>query len=359
VTPVGPAAATGYAGLVRALAPDRVRAAWARPLRLFPVRGELAAHRSVPPGAALSRLSPEHLTQLRRYDRIGPQQDPPLGTIVPDELAAAVAERRAILFAGAGLSMSVGLPSWQEFINRMGEELGLDRDALEGPSASYHAIAEYYRLRQGSIGPLRSWMDRNWKVSPDKVRASTLHELIVALDFPLIYTTNYDRNLEEAFAVHQRAYVKIANARDIAKAGEGMTQIVKFHGDFDDDSSLVITESDYFNRLAFDSPLDIKFRSDALGNTVLYVGYSMSDLNIRLLLHKLWRTWQASGYERERPKSYVFMPEKDAMQEAILGQWGISVLSGTGGDPQQALNGFLERLHARVKERRGATSGHG
>src|SRR3954463_15916107 len=88
---------------------------------------------------------------------------------------------------------------------------------------------------------------------------------------------------------------------------EGITQIVKFHGDFDDDGSLVITETDYFNRLAFDAPLDVKFRSDALGKTVLFIGYSMTDLNIRLLLHKLWRTWQVSGYERDRPKSFVFM----------------------------------------------------
>src|SRR3954463_1180654 len=88
---------------------------------------------------------------------------------------------------------------------------------------------------------------------------------------------------------------------------EGITQIVKFHGDFDDDGSLVITETDYFNRLAFDSPLDVKFRSDALGKTVLFIGYSMTDLNIRLLLHNLWHDWRVSGYEKHRPKSYVFM----------------------------------------------------
>jgi hypothetical protein len=45
-------------------------------------------------------------------------------------------------------------------------------------------------------------MDRNWVVSNDKVAASTLHRLIVELDFPAIYTTNYDRNLEVAFELH-------------------------------------------------------------------------------------------------------------------------------------------------------------
>jgi SIR2-like domain len=267
---------------------------------------------------------------------------------IPDELAIAIKERRAILFAGAGLSMSVGLPSWQEFIDRMSEELGIAGD--DARTDDHHTIAEYYRIKQGSIGSLRSWMDRNWKVSEEKVRGSKMHALIVSLDFPIIYTTNYDRNIEAAFAAHDRDYVKVANARDIAKTREGVTQIVKFHGDFDDDDSLVITETDYFNRLAFDSPLDIKFRSDALGKTVLFVGYSMTDLNIRLLLHKLWRTWQMSGYAKDRPKSFVFMARPDPMQQAILGEWGITALSGETEDPEEALTGFLEKLKARVDE---------
>jgi len=60
-------------------------------------------------------------------------------------------------------------------------------------------------------------------------------------------------------------FAKIANAKDVAKAADGVTQIVKFHGDFNDDASLVLAETDYVERLKFDSPLDIKFRVDVLG----------------------------------------------------------------------------------------------
>jgi hypothetical protein len=267
-----------------------------------------------------------------------------------DELVRSVGERRAILFAGAGVSMSVGLPSWRQLIDRMGHELGVDPESFLGPANGYHTLAEYYRIKQGSMGPLRSWMDRHWKVSEENVRRSQLHQLIVALDFPIIYTTNYDRNMEVAFEAHGRPYVKVANARDIAKAREGVTQIVKFHGDFDDDQSLVIAETDYFNRLTFDSPLDIKFRSDALGKTVLFVGYSMTDLNIRMLLHSLWRTWNSSGYEKDRPRSFVFMAQPNPVQEAVLGQWGITALSGDTEDPGRGLTEFLSELKDRVDE---------
>jgi SIR2-like domain len=274
---------------------------------------------------------------------------------IPGELNKALNERRLILFAGAGLSMSVGLPSWQQFIDHLVNELGLDSADLFESGTAYHMLAEYYRIRQGSIGSLRSWMDRTWKVSEEKVRASRVHELIVALDFPVIYTTNYDRNIEAAFEAHGRDYVKVANARDIAKTREGVTQIVKFHGDFDDDNSLVITETDYFNRLAFEAPLDVKFRSDALGKTVLFVGYSMSDLNIRLLLHKLWRTWHTSGYEKDRPKSFVFMPRRNPVQEAILNEWGLEVIWVESDDPAKALTGFLEALYESAADQQGRT----
>lgn len=240
--------------------------------------------------------------------------------------------------------MSVGLPSWHRLIEHMTKELGLDDQMVGMPDASYQALAEYYRLRQGSIGSLRKWMDREWSVSREKVRQSEIHKLIVSLDFPIVYTTNYDRNLEAAFEIHGQPYVKIANAKDIANASSGPTQIVKYHGDFDDDASLVLAETDYFDRLSFDSPLDVKFRADALGRTILFIGYSMSDMNIRLLLHRLWQTWRLSGYERDRPNSFVFMPGPNLIQEAVLGRWGLNVVAGDDEDPQKSLLAFLRQI---------------
>jgi hypothetical protein len=274
-----------------------------------------------------------------------------------DSLAEVIRERRAILFVGAGLSMTVGLPSWRQLIEHMGKELGLDPEWFLSADSSYHTLAEYYRLQKGSIGPLRSWMDRNWSVTEEKIRTSRLHEIVVQLDFPIIYTTNYDANLETAFRVHGRDYVKIANTRDIAKTNDAVTQIIKYHGDFEDDQSLVIAETDYLNRLGFSSPLDIKLWADALGRTLLFIGYSMSDLNIRLLLHKLAQVWRDSGYEKDRPSPFVFMPRRNDVQEAVLAQWGINVITGEGDDPAASLAAFLEELlrHVQGNESRTAS----
>jgi hypothetical protein len=260
-------------------------------------------------------------------------------------LVDAVRGRRTILFAGAGISMSVGLPSWSELIEHMQSELGLSPGDTE---ADYQALAEYHRLQNGSMGPLRSWMDRTWSVSEDKVKGSRIHELIVELDFPIVYTTNYDNNLEAAYHLHGRDFIKIVNARDLARSTEGLPQIIKFHGDFEDDQSLVLAETDYFDRLSFDSPLDIKFRADTLGRTILFIGYSMTDMNIRLMLHRLWRTWSQSGREKDRPPSFVFASRSDPVGDAVLEQWGITVLASGQDCPERGLLEFLERLSADI-----------
>lgn len=259
-----------------------------------------------------------------------------------EDLAQAIRERRVVLFAGAGVSMSIGLPNWEELIRHMRNQLAIPEDADD--RSSFQMIAEYYRLKQGSIGPLRSWMDRAWHVSEKAVRNSRIHQLIVALDFPVIYTTNYDRNLEMAYDLHGKPYAKITNVRDIARAGGDVPQIVKFHGDFDDDSSLVITETDYLDRLSFDSPLDMKFRADALGRSLLFIGYSMTDPNMRLLLHRLWRMWRDSGSDEDRPQSFLFAPKPDPVRDAVLAQWGIATLADSDEDPRAALEHFLEKL---------------
>jgi hypothetical protein len=267
-----------------------------------------------------------------------------------DILANEIKRHRAILFVGAGVSMAVGLPSWQALVDHLLKELELNPDVIDGMKDGYQMLAEFYRLKQGSIGPLRSWLDRNWKVACDRVSNSEVHKLIVELEFPAIYTTNYDRNLETAFEIHNKPYAKIANARDIADAPEGVTQIVKYHGDFDDDTSLVLTETDFLNRLSFDSPLDIKFRAGALGRTILFIGYSMSDPNIRLLLHRIWQTWENSGYKDDRPRSFVFMPTPNPVQEALLSRWGITVLAPeAGASVDDALRLFLADIQTRIR----------
>ena len=121
------------------------------------------------------------------------------------------------------------------------------------------------------------------------------------------------------------------------------TQIIKFHGDTISDSSIVLTESSYFKRLNFESPLDIKLRSDMLGKSILFIGYSLSDINIRLLIYKLDQLWQNYNLNK-RPASYIFLPTPNPIQEAILKSRGIITITGEGLDKKESTEKFLTSL---------------
>ncbi|MBY5601741.1 Sir2 family NAD-dependent protein deacetylase [Rhizobium leguminosarum] len=263
-----------------------------------------------------------------------------------DELIQSIANNNVILFVGAGVSKNLGAPTWSELIDYMGKDLGYDPQVFNARGASYLTLAEFYKLEKGSIGPLRSWMDKNWNVDEVVLGKSAVHRLITEIGFPIIYTTNYDGNIEESFRIYNKDYIKIVDVRDISRIKDKETQIIKFHGDFDSDESIVLTETDYFERLTFDYPLDVKLRSDALGKTILFIGYSLNDMNIRLLLHKIWKTWQVSGHAKHRPNSYVFLPTPDPIQEVVLRQWDVKVISEDSPEPGLALEAFLNRLLA-------------
>ncbi|MCI4670180.1 MAG: SIR2 family protein [Bacteroidia bacterium] len=260
------------------------------------------------------------------------------------ELIEAIRKRNVILFVGGGVSMNLGLPSWDKLIDRLAKDLGFDNEVFRS-YGDHLILAEYYKMNKG-IGPLRSWMDRKWH-NTDKVniRESRIHQLIVELDFSLIYTTNYDRWIEFAFDEYEKPYVKIADVTDIKRSREGVTQIVKFHGDFDNDSSIVLTESSYFDRLDFETPLDIKLRADVLGKSILFIGYSLSDINIRYLLYKLNKMWQSAKNNEAKPKSFILLMQPNPVQELVLEKRGIVTIISQNEDFGKGLEEFLETLY--------------
>ncbi|WP_311061442.1 SIR2 family protein [Pseudomonas aeruginosa] len=136
---------------------------------------------------------------------------------------------------------------------------------------------------------------------------------------------------------------KIASVADLVSATEGRRQIVKFHGDFDDEASSYLMNQ-LLQRLNYDSPLDIKLSNDVLGNSVLFIGYSISDINIRLLFYRLTEMWGLSVLPSARPKSYVFMNRPNPVAREVLGQWGIEMIVSEEDDPKKALTDFLQEL---------------
>lgn len=260
-----------------------------------------------------------------------------------DKLLKSFKEGNVILFAGAGVSMNLDLPSWGELIDYLAKELGYDPEIYKtfgGPLA----LAEYYRLEKEGIEELINWMNEHWHSPDKKVSSSKVHENIAKAEFPIIYTTNYDNWLEYALDHYDKKYTKISSVSDLTKIQKDHTQIIKFHGDLSNSESIVLDETSYFKRLDFETPLDIKLRADVLGKSVLFIGYNLSDINIRFLFYKLSMLWKTHHISNAQPKSYVFSPKPNLVQEKILKQWGIEMISSDIEDPGEALENFLSRF---------------
>lgn len=259
------------------------------------------------------------------------------------ELMEAYQSGKLILFAGAGVSANLGLPTWGELIAKIANELDYDPDIF-ATYGDHLALAEFYRKKKGSWGELRSWMDKEWHKASIDIGKSDIHQLIANGNFSKIYTTNYDRWLEEAYKHYNVAHTTIVNVSDIVKTQKSHRQIIKFHGDFSDDSSIVLGETSYYERLNFESPLDIKLRYDVLGNSVLFIGYSITDLNIRLLFYRLTKMWGNDVLASARPKSYLFTNRPNPVAKEVLAQWGIEILVSEEDDQKTALSSFLREL---------------
>lgn len=253
------------------------------------------------------------------------------------------ATRRLIPFVGAGLSIRFGFPSWSGLINDIGEELGYDADVFN-LHGDYLQLAEYYVRQKGSVGPLRSILDKAFNPKDEEIAKSRAHTALVNMNVPTIYTTNYDKIIERSFGINGAQCHVVSRIEHMRSAPVNQTQVIKFHGSFEDDSSLVLTEESYFERLSFENPLDIQLRSATLANTLLFVGYSLRDINIRYLIYRLNQLKKEAPTEKDLPTGIMLTFDDSEIQQALLRKWNVETVILDPVDRDSSTDDFLEAL---------------
>ncbi|WP_454880914.1 SIR2 family NAD-dependent protein deacylase [Sphingobacterium detergens] len=208
--------------------------------------------------------------------------------MLKEKLFEKIRSEDVIIWAGAGLSMSSGFPSGyglKEILynsltegekKMVGTELSLmelSQAIVDIQGTRNHLVSQLYKIFKGKVGTIGS-----------------VHQKLAKIPhFKNIFTTNYDRLLEQAIDNS----IAISNEHQIAllESNRG-TRIFKMHGDLSDPNSLVITTSDY----------NAMFRDDKLNNalwgfakalistkTVLFLGYGVEDSNFQVLLDGITR----------------------------------------------------------------------
>lgn len=232
------------------------------------------------------------------------------------EIISGISDFKIIPFFGSGMSIPCGASDWSGLIEDLRAELATDE-------TNFLIVAQQYEDRFGR-SELIDKLKASCQLKNLDSKSLQNHLRILAMNPPIIYTTNYDNAIEEAAGLILRDYKKIVSLQDIVQSPHGANQIIKFHGDFESEKSIVITRKDYDERLKLERhPLDVLFRSHILGKSILFLGYSFRDENIELIfnMHK-----ELYGTE-SIPKSYIISFEFDEAKELALRERNIITLA--------------------------------
>lgn len=269
-----------------------------------------------------------------------------LDDVVP-RLKRAHSERRLIPFLGAGFSVPLGLPRWDELVGWMAEAVGFHPDLFElhgtAPQlAGYFDLAHPQKL--------------HWFIDQMKARfhsgeaearreQSNQHRALAHCDFRAIYTTNFERHIERALTQYGKPVRTVARDQDFVEHVPPDTcAVYKFHGDLEHPKTIVLAESHFFDRLALDAAPDLRLHADLLTNVFLFIGYSFSDTNIRYVWHRMDRMRRRAGITTD-DRSYWVSFGADPVQPKLLAQWNIDVIELDGLDKTQSIVDLLTPLH--------------
>lgn len=268
---------------------------------------------------------------------------------VSHELAQLYKEKKLIPFIGAGFSIPLSLPSWSLLIKQLGKKLGYDEDIFV-ELGSFQQLAEFvYDTNQKEWKKFLMTMttEFNSKESNERRKKSHQHNALAELDFPTIYTTNYDIHIEQAYEDKKKNVNVISTYSDFLKLNncDQTCNILKFHGSLEEQDSIILTETQYFQRMELEGALDQRLRADALANSFLFIGYSFSDMNIRYIFYKLHKLRnQVGNHSSDVMYSYIATFGMNEIQSNLLKKWDIKVIELDPSDKVKSITDLLKSL---------------
>jgi hypothetical protein len=277
----------------------------------------------------------------------------------PKELREHYHARRVIPFIGAGVSISVkwldpatGMertgPSWFELVSEAARLLGFDDPELLRVRGTDLQILEYFRIVHNSFAPLTNWLYTAMQPPEVALRNSVIHHQLAALKLcRLFYTTNYDNFIERAFSLNGRQYRRIAvEANIVADTDPLSCEVVKFHGDWDSPERMVLSESQYEERLNLRSVMDYRLRADLLGRVVLFLGYSFHDWNVSYLFRVFNEQFEGLPLPFSGRRGYITVANPSDFERNLFSARNIEVIPVEGESQAEDIASLLSQMRS-------------
>lgn len=155
------------------------------------------------------------------------------------------------------------------------------------------------------------YIDSQKSIAPAKKDEIELFKSISRKSISGIITTNYDTLLESE-TDNFKTYV--GQEELIFSPIQGYGEIYKIHGSVTDPASIVITTEDYdeFNKRA--SYLAAKLLTIFMENPIIFIGYSLGDPNIRLILEQIGQCLSVNNLEKLQDR-FIYVEHSRDQQE--------------------------------------------
>ena len=248
---------------------------------------------------------------------------------------------KLVIFVGAGVSCNVdGMPSWNTLIQNMAKAINYSRcsscrhKAEKCESTCFlkddFSTDEFLKIPQYVFNKNQELYDRVLAESISAVTADApLSSAILDINPAHIITTNYDQLLESSKNIFCEQYQVIVHDKDLLNADKGK-YIIKMHGDISEPSSIVLKEQDYLDYSQKHVLIELFIKSLLTDHIVLFLGYSLNDYNIKLILSWLnYMRSQNGASDENRRVGYLILDQEvvDDIQLSYFSNNNIGVIN--------------------------------
>jgi formylglycine-generating enzyme required for sulfatase activity len=189
---------------------------------------------------------------------------------IPKNLVEQLCKGNCVLFVGAGISMGQGgLPGG----GQLARELA-DRCDYPGDDLSLDRVAQYYADTIDKADLLQYVCQRIREARQEPMET---HQLIAALPFKIIVSTNYDCLIERALEAAGQPFNVIVTDKQVGSWDERVVNLLKIHGCVTQWESMVITEDDYWEFFERRPEIATNLRAEAARRSLLFVGHGLGD----------------------------------------------------------------------------------
>lgn len=248
---------------------------------------------------------------------------------------------KLVVFVGAGVSCNVeGMPDWNSLIRNMAKAIGYSKCTFCRYSSGNcqencmlkddYSTDEFLKIPQYLYNMNEALY---YQILTESIFASVTDAPLSSAIFDVnpahIITTNYDQLLESSKNVFREQYQVVVRDKDLLTADKSK-YIIKMHGDISIHESIVLKEQDYLNYSQTHVLMELFIKSLLTDHIVLFLGYSLNDYNIKLIISWLnYMRSQNGALGENRKVGYIVLdqPQIEETQHTYFNSNNIGVIN--------------------------------